>query len=751
MKKSLAFLFLVSFVIILIGMVGIYQIVDLSNKTSEEPPNIVNILDRFANKTLLGIDRAVSPAVARSHKLSRSVRLQEALKSGDLLSVQKMINDEIVDSTEIDIISIFDASGKILAVNTVYSDGKAVAAERTDKIMKMSFEGRDIIQSCVKNDSKASVLEFQTTCDMTPAYFDSSGLSVAYSIPIHDSLSGEKLGVVSTRMRFERLQELLGDESIADGMGKMFFVTDAGGYFSEGINRSEEMAPILKDQLSQIVKPLGANGTDRQHLQLDIKDHAYHLALYKFSKMKTLENGGISLMFLANQDWVSHIKEQSSLTNMLTQIVIGLFLLCLFAFGFSIIKTTHKNQELNSKGEDLRLAIIQADAANNAKSSFLANMSHEIRTPMTAILGFSENLLDNETLSVDDTNSVNIIRRNGNYLLGLINDVLDLSKIESGKMTVENISCKPHEILVDTFELMGVRADSKGIPLIVECETDLPAFIESDPTKIRQILINLIGNSIKFTEVGSVTIRTRFVADRGEWILDVIDTGLGMTEDQVNNLFQPFMQADNSTTRKFGGTGLGLTISKRFSEMLGGSLCVAKTEAGVGTTFRVVLPTPSSDAEMVSFTIPLKRKVEHVKSNDLSLYDLTGFRILLAEDGPDNQRLISHVLKKAGAEVVVKENGQLALDAAMESRKAGDGFDVILMDMQMPVMDGYLATSELRKRGYAGAVIALTANAMSGDRDKCLAAGCDDYGSKPIDRKKLCGQILAVVEKKRAA
>jgi signal transduction histidine kinase/CheY-like chemotaxis protein len=388
-----------------------------------------------------------------------------------------------------------------------------------------------------------------------------------------------------------------------------------------------------------------------------------------------------------------------------------------------------------------------AVVANRAKSEFLANMSHEIRTPMTAILGFTDVLLDElENAPPELVRALQTIERNGSYLLGLINDILDLSKIEAGRLEVERVTCSPAQVVADVASLMRVRAEARNLPLEIEYLGAIPQTLHSDPTRLRQILINLVGNAIKFTEVGSVRLVTRLVQSSDSpprLRFDIIDTGIGMAQAQLANVFQPFTQADSSTSRRFGGTGLGLTISKRLAEMLGGDISVSSSP-GRGSTFSLTVETgPLEGVRMLDHPAEAvdesRRRAEVSALPEVKLHG----RILLAEDGPDNQRLIAFILKKAGAEVALAENGQVAYDTVLAAQQAGRPFDAILMDMQMPVMDGYEATRQLRRAGYTGPIIALTACNMVGDREKCLDAGCDDFATKPIDRETLLALVAA--------
>jgi len=420
-----------------------------------------------------------------------------------------------------------------------------------------------------------------------------------------------------------------------------------------------------------------------------------------------------------------------------------------------ISRLIHAGRALYQSNHALEAANQAAKAATEAKSAFLANMSHEIRTPMTAILGYAE-ILHANARTEEDIECSRTIKRNGDHLLGIINDILDLSKIEAGKLSVERVPCSPATIVADTASLMRVRAKAKNLALTVHYDGPIPATVQSDPTRLRQALLNIVGNAIKFTEVGSVRLVVRLLSDNiGDPKLQftVEDTGIGITEDQIAGLFRPFTQADSSISRTFGGTGLGLAISKRLVEMLGGDIAVSSLP-GKGSAFTLTVDTGPLDGvplvESPNETLGERRNNNAELPADIGLPPHC--RLLLAEDGPDNQRLLAFLLRKGGAEVVVAENGQVAVDLALNAIAEDQPFEAILMDMQMPVMDGYEATRRLRVARYSGPIIALTANAMKEDRQKCLDAGCDDYLSKPVDRttllttvaRHLRGQIAVV-------
>lgn len=389
--------------------------------------------------------------------------------------------------------------------------------------------------------------------------------------------------------------------------------------------------------------------------------------------------------------------------------------------------------------EQLRFARQEAESANRSKSDFLANMSHEIRTPMTAILGYTD-LLAKHLSDGDDLLSVQTIRRNGQFLLEIINDILDVSKIEAGKLEIHRERFHVAELVGEVHALMEVRAREKSLPLIVEFETEVPETIYSDQKRVRQVLINLMGNAIKFTQEGEIRLTIRCDRSGQEPYLrfDVTDTGIGISSDLQERLFEPFAQADTSAARRFEGTGLGLTISRRLTEMLGGEIGV-ESEPGKGSKFFFTVATGRLSG--VAMQQPHHRPPRTAAHEDAPIQGVAG-RILVADDRREVRYLAQHFIEEAGGEVTTAENGREAVDATREALAQGTPFSVILMDMQMPVLDGYHAVQELRSQGIHTPVIALTAHAMQGDRERCLAVGCNEYLTKPIDRDELLRVLM---------
>ncbi len=410
--------------------------------------------------------------------------------------------------------------------------------------------------------------------------------------------------------------------------------------------------------------------------------------------------------------------------------------------------------------QQLRKAKLRAEAGAQAKTQFLANMSHEIRTPLTAIVGYTDLMLeDDELQDLPDVckEHLETIRRNGRHLLRILNDILDVSKIEAGRIDAERIAVSRREIVDDVVSVMQQASANKGIGFDIHYAGKVPHTIQTDPTRLRQVLMNLVGNAIKFTDQGGVRLAIEFHEDDEIGpVLEfaVSDTGVGLSPAACARIFDAFSQADASTTREFGGTGLGLTICKQLAALLGGDVVVESIE-GHGSTFTLTIDAGAIAATCLVDPLAEDEAPREIQDEDPSTMELprgirgprVSGRILLVEDGEDNRKLISLTLRKGGFEVECAENGEIGVEKALHAQAEGEPFDVILMDMQMPVLDGYGATQQLRETGYGGPIVALTAHAMRGDREKCMAAGCDDFATKPIDRTVLMNTILSHMRK----
>ncbi len=405
-------------------------------------------------------------------------------------------------------------------------------------------------------------------------------------------------------------------------------------------------------------------------------------------------------------------------------------------------RLNEQSEKFKTQASALDQARKKAEEANRAKSEFLANMSHEIRTPLTAMVGYAELLTRPRRAAGDQEAWMKGLRRGSDHLLALVNDILDLSKIEAGKMQVLLAPQSPLQIARQVVQLMRPQAKEKMLYLSLEMAGSLPRSIATDEVRLRQILVNLVGNAVKFTDTGGITIKMRMrkqTKESARLEISVKDTGIGISEEQLSDIFSPFTQASEQLHE---GTGLGLDISVRMAELLDGQLSVQSTP-GKGSVFTLGLNVgPTVNLDMVEPSELAKTPDPSLAASNSAEMDLCfdGRRFLVVDDGRDNQRILRFLLEEAGAQVDVAEDGKQALDAVACSESA---YDLILMDVQMPIMDGYEATAELRRRGFHSPIIAVTAYALARDLKRCLAAGCNDFVTKPL----VPGQLMRILQR----
>jgi signal transduction histidine kinase len=380
--------------------------------------------------------------------------------------------------------------------------------------------------------------------------------------------------------------------------------------------------------------------------------------------------------------------------------------------------------------------------ANRAKSDFLANISHEIRTPLGAVLGFSELMMEKGVSEREKQVYMTAVKRNGQMLSALIDDILDLSKVEAGRIEIERIEFSVTEVMAEVISALEPKASKKGLPLFVRRSERVPEMLKADPIRMKQILTNIIGNAIKFTSQGSVEVRLDMEETGGgvpRLNIEVEDTGVGISDRQAERLFKPFTQADTSTTRRYGGTGLGLVLSQKLARAMGGDLNLKWSIPGGGSCFSIHLNVEVEP----QLRIPFEKAMGNGQPQTGEPLPLAGTRILVVDDSLDNQMLISRILRLLGSEVDLACDGEEAIDKAMSK-----GYDVVLMDLQMPRLGGVEATRRLREKGLQTPIVALTAHALKDDRQRCLSVGCTDYLTKPIQKAHLV-QVLERVARPR--
>ena len=407
-------------------------------------------------------------------------------------------------------------------------------------------------------------------------------------------------------------------------------------------------------------------------------------------------------------------------------------------------------QSLERKDRALGEAERRAVSADRAKTEFIANVSHELRTPLTAILGFSEEMIERGFgggAKAGELDDIRTIQRNADYLYRLVSSLLDYSDLEAGRLWIDWAPCSPTEVMRDVEAASAAEATTKGLRLRAEIDDDVPDEIVSDGARIRQVMSLLVDNAIKFTTDGAISLRGSVLTEgypQPHVAFDVIDSGIGMTPEQLEALFDSFAQGDGSRARPYGGLGLGLALGQRLARELSGEITVVSTLAE-GSAFRLSLPVTPPQSEGDTLTDMPAARPDGEPQDDAPL----AMRILVAEDGEDNRKLLQRILSAAGAEVTLADDGQQAVDLAVKEWEGDLPFDLILMDAQMPGFDGIRATRALRQQSYPGPIVALSADNSRENRRECLAAGCDLFLAKPVDREDLLATARAVVAKAR--
>ncbi len=411
--------------------------------------------------------------------------------------------------------------------------------------------------------------------------------------------------------------------------------------------------------------------------------------------------------------------------------VAQLVLIWLLVFRPLYATIVHQHEKISD-------ALLKAESANRSKTDFLANISHEIRTPMTAILGYADILKREQVLPQDREDAIRIIDQNANHLIGLIDEILDISKIEAGRFDFEEVEIDLPTFLNEIHSLINVKAQEKGIDLIFDNVGRIPKKILTDPKRLKQIIYNILGNAIKFTSEGFVRLEVSFDTRNSRLSIKVRDTGIGISKSQIKELFRPFQQADTSVARKFGGTGLGLVLSRGLAQAMGGDVKILSSKPGVGTTVGVTIEAGViNDSDFIT---NFSTNIIIQENNEISKCELLNKKILVVDDAKENARLFAMYLDQAGADVTVAHEGQTAIDLAMKNF-----FDIVLLDLQMPEKDGFTVIKELRENEFDRPIVALTAHAMQEEKDKTAKAGFNAHITKPVKPDFLIEQISTLI------